>query len=252
MKITKYKCPNGCKLLIRRKTICQNRTGTYYWGIPDFTYCPSCGALMPETLEKIKGFFELCHIHPKLERAVGLVYKSELEAAVREAIVVLETTLQEKSGLSNLWGKDLAAQALKIKYDSKQKLIIEQPLIAINKLDSPSRINEQEGIMHMLMGFFQGTRNIYQHKQVGTSANMIIFTVLQVSYFLKLLDGHSITVNGQWIPQKTSPAEILKNTPNRIDRIKIAHMLIKSTKKIKKRELECKEKLKNENQRNTT
>ena len=65
-------------------------------------------------------------------------------------------------------------------------------------------------------------------------------------------NGHSITVNGQWIPQKTSPAEILKNTPNRIDRIKIAHMLIKSTKKIKQRELECKEKLKNENQRNTT
>lgn len=83
----------------------------------------------------------------------------------------------------------------------------------------------------MLMGYFQGTRNIYQHKLVGTSANMIIISVLQISYFLKLLDGHSITVNGHWIPTSMSVNSILNHTPNKLDRMRIRRSVMKSIKK---------------------
>ena len=231
MNRAKYQCPNGCKLPPRRKTICEDNNGNYYWGYHDFPFCPVCGSLMPQTIVSLKGFFDFYQIHPKLKHSVELIYKSELGAAVREAYIVLETTLQEKSGLTHLWGKDLAAQALKFKYDTKEKVLQEAPLIAINKLDTPSRVNEQEGLMYMLMGYFQGTRNIYQHKLVGTSANMIIISVLQISYFLKLLDGQSITVNGHWIPTSMSVNSILSHTPKKLDRMRIRRSILKSIKK---------------------
>lgn len=223
----RYNCPNGCKFTKIRKTICTNKDGKNYWGYPEFPYCPQCGAFMPQTLYKIKSFFEINNIHPKLSKAVRLMYKSEPQSAIREASVVLEDILQEKSGLNHLYGKDLAAQALKFKYDTKEKKITEPPLIAINKLDTSSRINEQEGLMYMIMGYFQGTRNIYQHKSIGTSVEMMIVSLLQVSYFLKLLDGKTITVNGHWIPKKSTPLEILNNTPKIKDKLKIYFMLRK-------------------------
>lgn len=234
MNTKRYDCPNGCKLPKIRKTICSDKDDNYFWGYPNFPYCPKCGAFMPHTLAKIRAFFEINHIHPKLSKTVNLVYKSELQAAVREAAVVLENVLQKKSGLSHLYGKDLAAQALKFKYDQKSKTFIEPPLIAINKLDNSSRINEQEGLMYMIMGFFQGVRNIYQHKPVGTSGEMMLISILQVSYFLKLLDGHSITVNGYWIPTKISPMEIINKTPKLIDKIQIYRMYSKRYKKYRK------------------
>lgn len=86
----------------------------------------------------------------------------------------------------------------------------------------------------MIIGFFQGVRNIYQHKSVGTSGEMMLISILQVSYFLKLLDGHSITVNGYWIPTKISPMEIINKTPKLIDKIQIYRMYSKRYKKYRK------------------
>ena len=224
MKNKRNVCPNGCRFPKVRKTICSDTNGKYYWGYPQYSFCPKCGAIMPQTLETIKLFLKMNHIHPKLSTAIRLLYKSEPQSAIREASIVLENVLQKKSGLTNLYGKDLAAQALKFRYDTKEKKIIEKPLIAVNKLDNISRINEQEGLMYMIMGYFQGTRNIYQHKPIGSSYDMMIIPILQVSYFLKLLDGHSITKNGHWIRAKISPIEVLNRTPKTIDRIRILMM----------------------------
>ena len=51
---------------------------------------------MPYTLEKMRAFFEIYNIHSSLKDALNLIYKSEFEAAAREAFVVLETYLKKK------------------------------------------------------------------------------------------------------------------------------------------------------------
>ena len=54
---------------------------------------------MPYSLEKIKGFFDVYNLHPALKDAQTLIYKSEFEAAVREAFIAVETALKKKSKL---------------------------------------------------------------------------------------------------------------------------------------------------------
>lgn len=120
---------------------------------------------MPETLEKVRGFFEIYHIHPDLKRVEGLIYKSEFEAAAREAFVSVESVLKEKSGLES-HGIDLATRALSFEFDKKTGELKKSPLIALNSLKTDSGRNEQEGIRYMLMGFFQGPRNIFHHNHV--------------------------------------------------------------------------------------
>lgn len=149
-----YSCPNGCKLPPRRQVLKKNKDQTYSFCYDDFTYCPVCGSLMPCTLEKIKAFIEIYHVHPRLDNAVRLIYKSEFESAAREAFVVVETVLRKKSGL-DLHGFDLATKALKFEVDKQTGGITKPPLIAINELKTESDKNEQDGIRYMLMGFFK-------------------------------------------------------------------------------------------------
>ena len=96
---------------------------------------------MPYSLNKIKNFFEVYNIHPSLKHALNLVYKSEFEAAAREAFVFLETELRKKSGLDS-HGFDLATKALKFEVDSKGGVVTKPPLIAINDLKTESDRNE--------------------------------------------------------------------------------------------------------------
>jgi len=232
MRTKRYSCPNGCKLPPRIQVLKENKNHTYSYGYDDFSYCPVCGGLMPYTLEKVRDFFELYNIHPKLDNAVRLIYKSEFESAAREAFVVVETVLRQKSGL-DLHGFDLATKALKFEVD-KQGELTKVPLIAINDLKTESDKNEQDGIRYMLMGFFQGPRNLYQHRHIGSGASNSISMVLDASFFLRLLDGHSITKNGRWIPTKVSYQEIYDNTPKLIDRIRLVHALKKWEKRLQK------------------
>ena len=74
---------------------------------------------MPYSLDKIRDFFDVYHVHSSLKRAINLVYKSEFEAAARETFVVVETTLKKKSGL-DLHGFDLATKALSFEFDKKK------------------------------------------------------------------------------------------------------------------------------------
>lgn len=230
MKVNKYACPNGCKLPLRKKELQRDENNSYKYDYVNFTYCPVCGGLMPSTLQIIKSFFDIYHIHPKLEKAKRLLYKSEFESAAREAFVVVETVLREKSGLDNN-GFDLATKALKFEVNKQTGEITKQPLIAINDLKTDSEKNEQEGIRYMLMGFFQGVRNLYQHNHIGSGASNAINIVLNASFFLTLLDGHSMTKNAEWIMSRINYREIYDNIQNPIDRIRF----LQSLKKRKKR-----------------
>lgn len=49
------------------------------------------------------------------------------------------------------------------------------------------------------------------------------------------MDGHSITKNGRWIPDKIDYQEIYNNMPKRIDRWKLIHMLKKRTQHTQKK-----------------
>lgn len=224
MRNKRYSCPNGCTLPPRRKSLKEFSDGTFGFGYHDFSYCPCCGSLMPYTLEKIRAFFETFNLPPSLKDALALIYKSEFESAAREAFVVVETALKRKSGLDS-HGFDLATKSLSFEIDKKTGEVIKAPLIAVNSLKTESDKNEQEGIRYMLMGFFQGPRNLYQHNHIGSGASNSISIVIEASFFLHLLDGHSITKNGRWIPSKTNTREIYEKIPKLIDRLRFVHMI---------------------------
>ena len=76
MRNKEYSCPNGCTLPPRRKTLKHHDDGTYGFDYCDFTFCPNCGSLMPYSKEKLQRFFEVYTVHPLLDTAVQLLYKS--------------------------------------------------------------------------------------------------------------------------------------------------------------------------------
>ena len=217
--LRRYKCPNNCKLPRRRKELIEDN-GIWRFGYRDFPYCPVCGEMMPKTYEAVKNFFAVYHLNPKLDRAEQLIYKSEFDAAARESFVVVETALREKSGL-DLHGVDLVNKALNYEVDKKSGQITKKPLISLNNLVTDSEKNEQEGVRFMLMGFFQGTRNIFQHNDVGHGFAGVLPVIIQASYYLYLLDGGSITKHGKWIPHKIDYYDVYMNMPNPFDRLKL-------------------------------
>lgn len=199
-----------------------------------FTFCPWCGSLMPYSPKKLKGFFEVYNIHAVLSDAVQLIYKSAFESVAREAFVAVENYLKKNSGLDS-HGFDLATRALSFEIDKQTGEIKRAPLIAINDLKNEFERNEQEGIRYMLTGFFQRPRNLYQHNHIGSGVSNSISVIIEASFFLQLLDGHSITQNGRWIPEKVDYREIYQKMPKRIDRWKLVRLLKKCTRYLAKK-----------------
>ena len=229
MRFVKNVCPNGCVLPSTKRTLVKRNNHTYAFEKPRYNYCPKCGSMMPHTINTVETFLDLCHIDSRLQHAEQLVYKSEFEAAVREAFVVVETELRKKSGL-DLHGQNLVTKALKFEVDKHSGQVVKQPLIAINDLKTESDKNEQDGIRLMLMGFFQGVRNLYLHNHIGSGAATSFTAIINASFFLRLLDGHSITKNGRWLPTRINLNETRQNTPKRVDRIRLQQMIKKSKK----------------------
>ena len=181
---------------------------------------------MPYTQKSIEDFFEVCNIHPMLKNAKRLFLKSEFESAAREAFVVVESVLRSKSGL-DLSGRKLASNALTFSTDKNTSEITKKPLIAINELRTESERDEQEGIKLMLMGFFQGLRNLYHHNQIGSGVSNALTVLIDASFFLHLLDGHSVTKNGRWIRTNIDLKDIYYLMPKKLDRLKMRRILRK-------------------------
>ena len=97
---------------------------------------------MPYSKEKLQRFFEVYTVHPLLDTAVQLLYKSEFEAAAREAFVTVENSLKKKSGLDS-HGFDLATKALAFEADKKTGEIKKKPLVAINELKNEASITTE-------------------------------------------------------------------------------------------------------------
>ena len=77
----------------------------------------------------------------------------------------------------------------------------------------------------MLMGFFTGIRNIYQHSHVGSGVSNSIATIIQASFFLNILDGKSITKKGEWIKTNINYGYIYNHMPKLTDRIRLRLLL---------------------------
>lgn len=219
-----YKCLNGCKIKLKNKQLLQNDKGEYYFGYPKMNYCRHCGALMPKTLKKIKTFVKIGMLHEKLEVPIRLLYKSEYSSAVSKSIVILENVLREKSGL-DLYGGELVSKSLSFEFDKDTGNITSFPLIQINDLNTVTRRNEQDGVKMMLLGFFNGPRNMYQHNDIQVSVDIVIALLLQISFFLKLLDQQSLTDLGTVIKSKLFLEEVLENMPRKKDRKKLLKIL---------------------------
>lgn len=148
--------------------------------------------------------------------------------------MVVESYLRKKAGLDS-HGFDLATKALSFEVDKQTGEIKRYSLIAINDLKNESERNEQDGIRYMLMGFFQGPRNLYQHNHIGSGVSNSISVIIEASFFLHLLDGHSITKNGHWISGKVDYREIYQKMPRRIDRWKLIRLLRKRARCLQKK-----------------
>ena len=93
MRRKEYACPNGCSLPPRRKQLREYNDGSYGFDFYDFTFCPCCGSLMPYSLKKLKGFFEVYNIHAALSDAVQLISEEDelwLEKYYKTAYKLLE------------------------------------------------------------------------------------------------------------------------------------------------------------------
>jgi len=157
-----------------------------------FNICPTCGNLLPETIDYIENFFRIIQLIEPLQNAKDLMVKSECAAAVRDALIMFEVIVKEKSGLSHLMGKELMDEAFKFKYDSQNDTITQKPKIAINGLSNITERNEQNGIRNLAIGLMRGMRNIYMHTQ-GTRK---LYYCLQIITMTDLLLKHVLGWQG--------------------------------------------------------
>ncbi len=214
-----FRCANGCKVERSYLALHESSEGKFYYKRQHFNYCPSCGLMLPDTQRVIRNYFNKINCPKSLSKALDLLIQSEPESAIREAVVTLEKRIKDLSGLSNQHGKRLVSEALDFSYDKQTDTMIKRPLIAINSLKTESDINEQEGLKLMLIGFFQGPRNLYIHNKIPTSIDISISLLDQVAFFIRILDGCSMTKGGRWLKESISTRNMLQNMPNPLHRM---------------------------------
>lgn len=157
-----------------------------------FNNCPVCGHLYPQTVIYIENYFRMIQLSKSLEKAKRLFLKSEIEAAVREAIIQYETCVKNKSGL-DLSGADLMAKAFKFEINRNDNIIIEEPKIKLNDLSNNSMRNEQEGVQFLSMGLMKGVRNIYMHSEASEKLYHGLQIISMVDFLLTCIEGYNIT-----------------------------------------------------------
>ena len=206
--------------MIMGKRPIQNDEGLYTYGYIIPRYCGYCGSMLPRGKKMLEDIFKVYDLNIKLADAKRLVLKSEYSAACRECFVVLENTIKNESGIQDLHGSELISKAFSMKIDKSTGIVQQAPLIAINDLSNESKINEQDGIMHMLMGFFRGPRNIYQHNEVRMGFDACFPIMIETSFFLDIIIGkHSLLSKPHWIKSKVDFSEIYHKMPRIRDRI---------------------------------
>lgn len=155
----------------------------------NFNFCPVCGYLYPKCIEDIRQYFRIIQLSKELEEVGNLILKSEMVAAVREAVIVLETLVKKLSGLNDLTGSDLMAKAFSFKIDPQTKEVTEKPKIPISNLSTVSKRNEQDGTKFIAMGLMQGVRNIFMHSEGTEKLFYCLQVITTIDFLLKQIIG---------------------------------------------------------------
>lgn len=127
-----------------------------------------------------------------MKSSIDLIYLSQFEASIREALIILENKIQKLSGLYNLNGSKLIGEAFKLETD-KNGIVTLFPKIKINTLGDVTELNEHEGVKLMLMGFFKSIRNIYMHKSINAEIFYTLNIITQVSFFIRVITDASLS-----------------------------------------------------------
>jgi len=119
------------------------------------------GGILEDQIRSIPSnpseLFEEMQFHKVIVRATEQLYKDgHYTQAIFEAFKAVNSFVKEKSGQSNLDGKNLMAQVFRK----------ENPVIRLNKLKSISDKDEQEGFKFLFMGAMVGIRNPKAHDNV--------------------------------------------------------------------------------------
>ena len=218
----RLKCVNCYKTIRVYKSPIKHKNGMYTYDYRFPRFCPYCGNMMSNYRQYTLDIFKVYDLNKKLIQARNLILKSEYESACRECFVVLENTIKKESGIKGLHGSELVTKAFSYKYDKETLAITQAPLIAINDLSNESELNEQDGVMHMLMGFFRGPRNIYQHNEVRLGFNISFSILIETSFFLDIIVGkHSLLSKPHWVKVKIkdTPESMYQKMPKLCDRI---------------------------------
>ena len=119
MRREEYACPNGCSLPPRKRQLREYRNGTYGFDFYDFTFCPCCGSLMPYSLKKLKGFFEVYNIHAALSDAVQVGEKMAQVLNAAGIRTLHDETLYDAPGYTDSYKRSRAGgQAYLERYPS--------------------------------------------------------------------------------------------------------------------------------------
>lgn len=103
------------------------------------------------------SLFDTLKLHPKIVGASEKLFKDgHYSQAILEAYKCLNNHVKEKSGKSDLDGKDLMAKTFRLT----------GPILKLNKLKTQSEKDEQEGFMLLYMGAMEGIRNPKAHETV--------------------------------------------------------------------------------------
>lgn len=155
-----------------------------------FYFCPICGHAYPKTLNLLSSYFDLIQLDKNLYHCKKITIKSELLAAVREAVICFEHIVRELSGLYNLEGQGLMSEAFSFEYDQKENKILKEPkipVVSIKALQTKTGRNKQEGIKFLSMGLMTGIRNIIIHHKGEEGAPCAIHIINLVDFLMKHL-----------------------------------------------------------------
>jgi len=134
--------------------------------------------------------FDLLQLHPKVKDAAQKLFRDGYyPQAMFEVFKLIVSMVREKSGRKNLDGKALMEEVLGFDWDKASKTLTKPPVLAINKLESQSDRDEQEGFKWLMVGACLGIRNPPAHEVMVTKEPFDALQLLAfASYLAKVID----------------------------------------------------------------
>lgn len=137
------------------------------------------------------SLFDTREFHQRIaEVSRKLFVSGHFEQAVSEAFKAVENVVKEKSGRTDLYGKNLMAQVF----------AEDDPILQLNKLKTVSEKDEQTGFKFIFMGVALGIRNPRAHETLesGDAKTALEYLAL-ASLLLRRLDSATLTMHADEI-----------------------------------------------------